>query len=328
MTIRTPNFFIAGAAKSGTTSVARYLEEHPQVYMSPIKEPSYFARDIIRELEPPNWARNQRGLQAYLNGPMKYRRGGCVLDWNSYLKLFRNVTSQKAIGEASTAYLISPKAPEDIRSAIPKARIILILRNHADRAFSTYMMFCRNGRLRASFSDILRNESSDSLREWKRLILETRKIAAGVARFLSTFPREQVRWYLHEDLSAQPLAVMQDIYEFLGVDPHFHPNLTRRYNEELRPRAPLLHRIGHLTGLSNLASKLIPSGARPWVRQTAFHSGPRPNLASEDRALLVEYFREDILELSTLLNRDLSSWLNVGVTWNCSHVETQSTNPH
>src|SRR6185295_6583079 len=107
MTDRTPNFFIVGAAKSGTTSVTRYLEEHPQVYMSPIKEPSYFARDIIPGLQSPNWTRNQRGLGRYLNGPMRDRRGGCVLDWESYLKLFRNVTREIAIGEASTAYLIS-----------------------------------------------------------------------------------------------------------------------------------------------------------------------------------------------------------------------------
>ena len=81
MSTSVPNFFIVGAAKSGTTAVARYLEEHPQVYMSPIKEPSYFARDIIPVLQPSNWDRNQRGLDKYLNGPMQERRGGCVLDW-------------------------------------------------------------------------------------------------------------------------------------------------------------------------------------------------------------------------------------------------------
>ena len=103
MALRIPNFFIVGAAKSGTTSVARYLDEHPQVYMSPIKEPSYFARDIIETLHPPGWARNQRGLDRYLNGPMLRRRGGCVLEWEDYLKLFRKVADEIAIGEASVA---------------------------------------------------------------------------------------------------------------------------------------------------------------------------------------------------------------------------------
>ena len=74
----TPNFFIVGAAKSGTSSVARYLAEHPQVFMSPIKEPSYFARDIITDLQPPNW------------------RGGCVLEWEAYLKLAPDGPQAKA----------------------------------------------------------------------------------------------------------------------------------------------------------------------------------------------------------------------------------------
>ena len=229
----TPNFFIVGAAKSGTTSVARYLAEHPQVFMSPIKEPSYFARDIIPDLHPPNWARNQRGLDRYLNGPMANRRGGCVLDWEGYLKLFRNVAGESAIGDASTAYLISPNAPSDIRSAVPHARIIMVLRSPIERAFSTYLMFWRNGRLRASFSDVIRSEGNGSLSEWRRMILETRKIATGVERFLNTFPENQIRWYFHEELSSDPLALMQRIYTFLGVDPDFRPDVSRRYNQEL-----------------------------------------------------------------------------------------------
>jgi len=311
MSTRTPNFFIAGAAKSGTTSVARYLEEHPQVYMSPIKEPSYFARDIIPTLQPSNWNRNQRGLQKYLNGSMRHRRGGCVLDLELYLKLFGNVTHEIAIGEASTAYLISPKAPLDIRAAFPNARIIIMLRNHVDRAFSTYLMFCRNGRLRASFSDVIRSEGPGGLSEWRHMLLETRKIAPGVERFLKAFPRDQVRWYFHEEFSADPHAVMQSIFRFLGVDPEFTPDVTRRHNEELLPKAPLLHRIGQITGLSGVATRVIPGKARPLLRQVLFHTGPLPHISADDRALLIEYFREDVAQLANLLDKDLSHWVKL-----------------
>jgi hypothetical protein len=309
MVTRTPNFFIVGAARSGTTSVARYLEEHPQVYMSPIKEPSYFARDIIPSLQPANWSRNQRGLKRYLNGPMRERRGGCILDWESYLKLFGNVTREIAIGEASTIYLISPKAPLDIRAAIPDARILIMLRSHVERAFSTYLMFCRSGRLRASFSDIIRSEGTGGLAEWKRMILETRKIAPGMERFLTTFPRDHIRWYFHEEFSTHPLDVMRSIYEFLGVDPEFRPDVTRRHNEVHLPKAPLLHRISQMTGLSDLANRFVPISARPFLRRTLFHTGPSPGISPEDRALLVEHFREDIERLSNVVGKDLSHWL-------------------
>jgi hypothetical protein len=311
MATTTPNFFIAGAARSGTTSLARYLEEHPQVFMSPIKEPGYFARDIIPNFGFSNWNRNQRGLARYLNGPMNKPRGGCVLDWGSYLKLFRNISNEVAVGEASTAYLISPEAPADIRAAIPHARIILMLRSHAERAFSTYRMLCRNGRLRASFSDVLRSEGSGDLAKWRRLILETRRIAPGVERFLGTFPRDQIRWYFYEEFSSDPLTVMRSVYEFLGVDSSFKPDVKRRHNEGVLPRVPLAHRLAHATGFSEFAGSMVPRRIRPVFRRILFHTNAHQNLTSEDRAILVDYFRDDIEKLSRLVERDLSHWLRV-----------------
>ena len=285
----TPNFFIAGAAKSGTTLVGRYLAEHPEVFMSAVKEPGYFARDIMPSLHG----------------------GSKVLDWGSYLRLFRDVTHQKAIGEASTAYLISPEAPADIRAAIPRARIILMLRNHVDRAFWAYVMLRGTGRLRASFSDIIRSGESGSLGEWRRLILETRKIAPGVERFLSVFPRDQVRWYFYEEFREKPLAVMRSIHEFLGIDPDFRPNLTQSNEEELLPRVPLLHRFGDITGLATVASRVTPESARPFLRRLLYQTGSEPRLSKEDRRMLVMYFREDIERLAKLVGRDLSEWLRV-----------------
>jgi Sulfotransferase family len=278
--------------------------------MSPVKEPGYFARDFIVRSQHSDWMKNRRGITGFLNGPSR-RRGEVVLDWGSYLKLFRDVTHQVAIGEASTAYLISPEAPADIRAAIPHARIIILLRSHAERTFSTYLMLCRNGRLRASFSDLIRSEGFSSLADWRRTILETRKVAPGVERFLTTFPREQIRWYFYEELSTDPLAVMRSIQEFLGVDPGFKPDVTLRHNEGLLPKAPLLLRLGHITGIARLANSVTPHRARPFLRRVLFQEGPIPLLAPEDRAILVEYFREDIEKLSSLVGKDLSEWLRV-----------------
>jgi hypothetical protein len=311
MATRHPNFFIVGAAKSGTTSVAKYLGEHPQVYMSPIKEPSYFARDMIRSSQFHGWSRDQRGLERYLNGPMTSSRGGCVLEWEAYLKLFRNVAREIAIGEASTAYLISPEAPSDIRAAIPNARIIIVLRSPIERAFSTYVMFCRNGRLRASFSDIIRSHASGALSTWRRMILETRKIAPGVERFLKTFPPDQVRWYFHEELSSDPVGFMQRIYSFIGVDPTFSPDVSRRYNEEMLPRIPLLHFAAYASGVLKLAGRVVPSRTRPALRRFIFKAGPVSRPSRDDKAILADYFNEDVNHLSRLVQKDLSHWLRI-----------------
>ena len=292
MAARIPNFFVVGAARSGTTSLSRYLAEHPQVYMSPVKEPGYFARDVIS------------GWRLRDENP----RDSCVLDWEGYQNLFRGVTGEAAIGEASTVYLISPAAPGEIRAAVPHARIIIMLRSPIERSLSTYLMLRRNGRLRATFSDVLRSETG-CLAEWRRMILETRKVAGGVGRFLRTFPGPQVRWYLHEAFSSDSLEVMQSIYSFLGVDPRFRPDVGRRYNRAILPRAPVLSPAVRKAGLTTLAGRLVPSTARSLLRRAFYSDGSRLPLQAADRALLADYFREDVTELSHLLARDLSPWL-------------------
>ena len=104
--MRLPNFFIAGAPKAGTTSLWTYLDQHPQIFMCPLKEPSYFAS----ELRPENFSdemrprieREMRVLERYLRGDLRTKRfGGLVSRWEEYLSLYRNAGEESAIGEAT-----------------------------------------------------------------------------------------------------------------------------------------------------------------------------------------------------------------------------------
>src|ERR1051325_186535 len=110
-----PNFFIVGAARSGTTSLYEYLSQAHSIYMSPIKEPHFFAP-------------NARSSQ--------YSR--VIRDWYEYLKLFDHVKNEIAIGEASPSYLWDHESPTFIQRTIPQARIIILLRDPIKRAFSHY----------------------------------------------------------------------------------------------------------------------------------------------------------------------------------------------
>jgi hypothetical protein len=312
MSSRTPNFFIVGAARSGTTAVARYLAEHPEVYMSPIKEPSYFARDILPVLRPLNWERNQSGLEDYLDGPMREPRGGCVFNWEGYLKLFRHAVQEKALGEASTAYLISPEAPKEIRAASPEARIIILLRDPVARVVSTYRMLSSGGSLRAPFSDVIRSGPGTDLSNWRRLILETRKVAPGVERFLRTFPEAQVRCYFHDELVNDPCSVIRRIYSFLGVDSHFRPDVSRRHNEPMLPRLPLLRHAAQATGLWTAARRLLPDRGKSMLRKLFFQRHGELSVSAEDRRILTCYFSDDVAHLEKLLRVDLSHWLQPG----------------
>src|SRR5438552_14861177 len=110
--------------------------------MSPIKEPCFFAPEVA-DVTPEARAMHDADadfLRAYLDGPMDEKRDrGLVLGWGDYVKLFKRVTSETAIGEASVAYLASPRAAPAIAERIPQARIVMILRNPIDRLFSRYL---------------------------------------------------------------------------------------------------------------------------------------------------------------------------------------------
>jgi hypothetical protein len=314
-----PNFFLAGAPKAGTTSLYHYLGQHPQIYMCPIKEPCYFAS----EFRPENCAkeilpgveRGQRELRTYLDSPMRDQRfGGMVTELEDYLRLFEHVRGETAIGEASSGYLWSETAARNIHTKIPDAKIILILRNPADRAFSQYLHQVAVGGLRLSF----RQQIEASLRNRSRKfslqypLLEFGLYHSQVTRFLEFFPRRNLCVHLYDDYRANTRATMANVFRFLGVDDTFTPDTSQRYLELSVPRlAGVSHTLRNL-GLWQAIKRVTPAKLLPAARGLAFT--PRCNLAMdpEDRRYLVDYYAEDIRKLAALLNRDLSAWLQPG----------------
>jgi Sulfotransferase family len=164
---RLPNFFIVGAPKAATTSLYHYLDQHPQVYMSVINEPHFFATEIREEncdsYVRREMARDIRGLHEFLSGPMREKHfGGITREWQDYLSLFAGATDEAGLGEASPCYLWSPTAPEGIASRLQGARILVMLREPVDRAFA-HIFSLGNGAIRCDFRQhIRRNQSHGS----------------------------------------------------------------------------------------------------------------------------------------------------------------------
>jgi hypothetical protein len=272
-----PNFFLVGAPKSGTTSLYHYLDQHPEIYMSRIKEPHYFSSEIrLENLSPklrPRAETDARKLRAYLDGPMLEKKfGGPVSEWPDYLKLFRGAEGHKAIGEASVCYLWSESAATNIRSRIPDARIIGVLRNPVETAFSMYSQTFRGGALTCTFREAIemgltqRGGPIDLMHPFLDLGLYSEQ----VRRFLLNFPRERVRIYWYDDYQSDPGSTLADIFRFLEVAADFQPDMSKRYLE---------------------------SGTVDLPMEPA------------DRAFLTDFYREDIRKLVELLGRDLSGWL-------------------
>lgn len=311
MTGTWPNFFIAGVPRAGTTALYYYLWQHPQIYLSPIKEPTYFARSDhgrgIQATDAGAWDAHQAETRAFLASPMEIpRSGGMISDENDYLKLFANVRDETAIGEASTGYFWLPSAPRAIASAIPAARIIMILRDPADRMFSTYLASLA-GDPRQTFRERFAAAMEPGT-PWS-LWLDVGRYATNLRRFFDVFPRTQMRFYLYEDYRSDPQGVLRDIFGFLGVDQDCPIALERRYNEPAVPRFPRLHWLrNRILGRKALAWGW-PEPLRHAVRR--LYNRPRATLDMHpaDRQAVIEYFRDEVRDTETLIGRDLSAWL-------------------
>jgi hypothetical protein len=313
---RLPNFFIVGAGKAGTTSLYSYLRQHPRIYMSPVKEPAYFASEIRADaLSEPllhHVGLQSRELPGVLNDGGTYKPYGWIAgEWEDYERLFQAAREETAIGEASAAYLWSCTAAANIHARLPVARIIMILRDPAERAFSHYLHLLSLGFTGATFR---RHLEACALDGGCKLSITYPFLEIGlyyqqVKRFLDLFPRNRIRIYWYEEAWREPAKLLADVFRFLDVDDTFHPDFSRRAHQRRAPRFVDLHYFLKRTGLWYPSKTLIPASTISRLRRLAFRSGPSLMMDPADRRYLIDYYRDDIQRLSTLLDRDLTSWL-------------------
>lgn len=300
MSGRLPTFLIIGAPKAGTTSMLQYLGQHPDVFISPSKEPTFFSYE---------------GEQISFKGlPGAHLR--TVTDLRSYMDLFSEAQHERALGEASTNYLCNQKAPGNIRKHIPDARLIAILRHPADRAYSNFLHLRREGvEPIADFAQALEAEPRRMRDGWHPFFGYIRfgHYPEQLERYFDLFPREQLRIYLYEDFKEQALAVMRDAFDFIGVDPAFQPEMSERYNVGGIPRSRALHRAFHEPppALLKLLRAVLPADVRRRTYRSLYRRNLQnpPPIPPKVRRELVGHYRADIDRLSTMLERDLSAWL-------------------
>lgn len=291
-----PNFLIIGAAKGGTTSLYDYFKQHPEIYMTPVKEPRFFALENEKlSFQNPDQAINQTS----------------VTKLSEYLKLFEGVSGEVAIGEASPLYMYSPKAVERIAHYIPNAKLIAILRNPVDRAYSCYKHLIALDPY--SFEDALKAENDRIRKNWAHLwhYRQGGYYYAQLQRYFEKFDREQVRVYLFDDLKSNPLSITRDAFTFLNVDPSFVPDLSHK-NVSNNPKIKVLQNV--VNGKSRIrafSKKIFPKKLRTDIASylRGWNSKEFPLIADDVRQQLINDYRSDILKLEQLIDHDLSHWL-------------------
>lgn len=300
MTSTLPNFFIVGAAKAGTTSLYRYLSQHPDVFMCALKEPNWFSR---------------------VNAP-----GGVsyVTSEEEYLELFEGWSGEAAVGEASPSYLWDEEAPRRIFDAVPQAKIIAILRDPVERAFSDYLQTIQWEQEDLPFLEALKQGYREEPKQYgvSRLYVDLGFYADQIERYLNVFGESRVKVYLHEDFREDPNALLESALEFLEVDPNRASSIRTdvQYNKYSIPRDRLANRLAEKVLESRtfksrrfkaLRAKLMPDPRlRFRIRQRLrFEEGRKPEIDEESRRFLMELYRPDVLKLQELLDRDLGHWL-------------------
>ena len=283
-----PNFLIIGAPKAGTTSLYQYLRQHPDVFMPANKEPYYFAK-----------TRTEQEL-------------------SDYLELFAARHNARAVGEASTNYLFRPQAPRLIHAYNKEMRLVAVLRNPVDRAFSQYH---HNIKLRlephVTFEDALAAEEAGDIDRWFLKYVEMGLYAQQLRRYLEVFPREQILVILYDDLRTQLPAIVKRLFGFLGVDDEFAADVSVRHNPTRVPKSRGIDSLVHVVSGSKLLRRSFKVvGLDDRVRRLGkklryANSTPLPSVNPQTRQRLVDRFRSDCLDLQSLLDRDLSSWMKV-----------------
>jgi len=298
-----PTFIVIGAAKSGTTSLHYYLDEHPNITMSSIKEPTYFVYKDIDINELPK------------NISSGYKKN-IVFDYYNYLNLFKIKEETKEIGEISNEYLYASSAAANIKKELPDVKIIAILRNPIERAFSQYCMNVRANREDLSFKDALKIEEkriTDNW-EWGYHYKESGLYYKQLKRYFDIFDNNKIKIILYDDWKNNPINVYKEILNFLNLDPTYIPDMSKKYKVSRFIRYEYLYKL-----LNNRYKKqlkvLIPPktklNIKNLIKKINELNSYKPEMNTEDKIYLINFFKDDIQKLEHLLDVDLSHWYKI-----------------
>ena len=284
------DFFIVGAPKAGTTSLYHYLSEHPQVEMSSQKEPDYFSDKAIHE-QGMYYAKNR------------------VNTLDKYESLFMQKESV-VYGEASVSYLFYENVAEDIKKYNPNAKIIIMLRNPIERAFSHYLMDYRLGLISDSFENVLAKKSKHkNAHLFYQQYIEVSKYAKQIQRYLVFFEKDNILFIDYEDFKINVSKTVDQVYNFLHISTEFAADINTKHNTFTMPKNKVIRLIYSFVFLRKILTFLFPIYLVKNIRVLLFKSDRKPELLKETRSLLKRIFNDDIKNLEEVLSKDYSKWI-------------------
>lgn len=275
-----PDFFIVGAPRSGTTSLHEYFKKIPEIFMCP-KECGYFSKYCIGRVET---------LQ-------------------EYQKLFQNSTNKQLIGDATAIYLRDPETPKLIHDANPNAKIIILLRDPIERAYSHYLMFIKNEYETKSFSKQIRDYSNNGIKTgmFHDYIIMPSLYSNSVLKYVEIFGIKNVGVFLYEDFAKNTQKIVSEILEFLEIKTKLPENVGNIYNEYAKPLGETSKSIISNQTIKTLAKRFLTKSTRvSLTRSVLTKKGEKPTINIDDEKILHDLFIDDVKKLQKILKKKIN----------------------
>ncbi|WP_114752588.1 sulfotransferase family protein [Pleomorphovibrio marinus] len=298
--MKKPNFIIIGAHKAGTTALYNFLSQHPEIFMSKVKEPKYFA------------FKDEKKTFTGFNDPANIRE---YCNEKKYFELFSDVKNEKLIGEASTIYLYDERSVYNIKNRLGNIKIIACLRNPIDRAYSNYLYARRDGREDISnFRKALDIEDERIKSGWGPLWHYKKKgiYSKSIKKYLEVFGKDNVKIVFYDDLINNATETLHDVFKFLNVNDFVTIDITKKYNVSGIPKNKVINNL--LEGkfrFKKIIKRCFPNSFLINLKNSiSQHNLKKAKpISFEDRSYLIKYYKNDIKELMKITNKNLNHWL-------------------
>jgi hypothetical protein len=289
------NFFIVGAAKSGTTAMHNFLRQHPQIYMPLKKEIHHFANDILKKND--FW-----------------------LNPEPFFNIFKKAKKIQICGETSVFYMISENAASNIYKHNPNSKIIIMLRNPVEVMYSLHSQLVFNGEeTLLNFNEVLeleeKRKNGDCLPQntritKKHIYYQVVNFAEQILRFKKIFPENQIKIIFYEDFKNNTLEIIRETYNFLEVNENFIPKL-KLYNENKKIKNKFVRKFTDFFSYKFLSHFFHVDSIEKFrdfmIKINSIKEHRKP-LENNLKMQIISKIKHEILKLEEITNTKLNHW--------------------
>lgn len=303
-----PNLFLIGGMRCGSTSLHLLLDQHPDIYMSSVKEPQFFVAEKMRQ----RIAEDSNPEIAEIKKLENYVESGNYREYITYQSLFENAKDEKYIGESSH-YLYVTQVAKIIHDSCPEAKIIVSLRNPVERLYSEYNLYRREEKLTQSFREFVYARCKFDEQGQLLEVIPSSRIHKGfyhrkLAEWVKVFGYNQINVILFEDFKRDPIKVCHSVYDWLDID-SFVPIPIHAQQGGIPTRRKLFEMPDDLGSIKKILKKSLPKVIQLRLREIWYRFFLRREDMDQDiHSFLKNVYREDIEKLEDEFELDLSAW--------------------